>query len=404
MVGGVPFGVFAACIVLFVPMGLAGWHLSRNKMLFFSGAFFITLAICVHLTPYFPSISDFVSSLSSVMIENRDSCISFLHEIVWDVKPIRVSEALMNNSRYEESWAWAESTPVIACGFQKLSRSDASDLLNGSWIVVAGDSQARLVVLSLLNLVMGPGEVESVRGDLFKRHSDYRAVIDEIGLKLDFVWAPYNRNLSNLLIDFKRNHQYPDVLVMGSGLWHMLQVTDASDYSASLGLVRRSVVSLMPVSPEYGNEGSLSGSISIRSPPMFWLGMPTLVNSMLNTEKKKLKMNSAMCDAYDRELYEKIVGLGVQLMGCIMMKQFMKPQFISCSMHCLLNLISRFEGSYCEKLSLPAARFSSSLSRYCSHSTSVRILDDQRGAYKNSCCPIARPIWRGSTCVSLGRF
>ncbi|XP_042500390.1 uncharacterized protein LOC122078475 [Macadamia integrifolia] len=304
MVGAVQLGVLAACIVLFVPMGMAGWHLSRNKMLFFSGALFITLAVGVHLTPYFPSISDLVNSVSSVVTENRYSCISFLHEIVWDVTPVRVSEVLRNNYSYEASWAWAKSTPVVACGFQKLSRSDASDLLNGSWIVVAGDSQARLVVLSLLNLVMGPREVESVRGDLFKRHSDYRAVIDEIGLKLDFVWAPYNRNLTNLLMDFKGKHQYPDVLVMGSGLWHMLRITDASDYGASLGWVRKSVVSLMPIPRDYDNDGSVTGSISMRSPHMFWLGMPTLVNSMLNTEEKRLKMNSAMQDAYDRELYE----------------------------------------------------------------------------------------------------
>jgi hypothetical protein len=33
--------------VLFVPMGLAGWHLSRNKVLFSSGALFISLAVGV---------------------------------------------------------------------------------------------------------------------------------------------------------------------------------------------------------------------------------------------------------------------------------------------------------------------------------------------------------------------
>ncbi|KAJ1377371.1 Pmr5/Cas1p GDSL/SGNH-like acyl-esterase family protein [Sesbania bispinosa] len=44
---------------------MAGWHLSRNKVLFFSGALFITLAVGVHLTPYFPSVSDFITSASS---------------------------------------------------------------------------------------------------------------------------------------------------------------------------------------------------------------------------------------------------------------------------------------------------------------------------------------------------
>ncbi|XP_010263129.1 PREDICTED: uncharacterized protein LOC104601483 [Nelumbo nucifera] len=305
MLGALQFGVLAASIVLFVPMGMAGWHLSRNKMLFFSGALFITLAVGVHLTPYFPSISDLVSSLSaSVVLENRDSCVSFLHEIVWDVQPVRVSEFSSNSSNYEESWSWAQSTPVTACGFQKLGRSDASDLLNGSWIVVAGDSQARLVVLSLLNLVLDPEEMESIRGDLFKRHSDYKALIKGIGVRLDFIWAPYTRNLTELLMEFKHNRQYPDVLVMGSGLWHMLHITDAMDYGVSLRLMRRSLVSLLPISPDFGMDGPVTGSISIRSPHMFWLGMPTLVSSMLNTEEKREKMSSVMYDAYNSELYE----------------------------------------------------------------------------------------------------
>ena len=77
MLGAVQLGLLAACVVLFVPMGMAGWHLSRNKVLFFSGALFITLAVGVHLTPYFPSVSDFVTSVSSssvnVVVDDRDS-------------------------------------------------------------------------------------------------------------------------------------------------------------------------------------------------------------------------------------------------------------------------------------------------------------------------------------------
>lgn len=146
--------------------------------------------------------------------------------------------------------------------------------------------------------------MESIRGDLFKRHSDYRVVVEEIGLRLNFIWAPYTRNLTDLVVEFKRKRQFPDVLVLGSGLWHMLHVTDASDYGASLGLVRKSVVSHLPISPELGTDGSVTGSISIRSPHMFWLGMPTLINSMLNTEEKREKMNSLIIDAYDRELHE----------------------------------------------------------------------------------------------------
>lgn len=309
MIGAVQLGVIAACIVLLVPMGMAGWHLSRNKMLFFSGALFISLAVCVHLTPYFPTVSDLVTSVSSVVVfDHRVSCINLVNEIVWDVKP--KSQDLITDVNassvdfYEKNWDWAKTAKVGACEFQKLGKSDASDLLNGSWVVVAGDSQARLVMLSLLNLVLGADskQMESIRGDLFKRHSDYNLVVDEIGMKLDFVWAPYVTNLTSMVKEYKRKKSYPDVLLMGSGLWHMLHITNASDYEDDLRMLRNSVVSFIPLSSDLGTNGPVTGSESARSPHLFWLGMPMLINSMLNTQKKREKMNDAMWHAYDRAL------------------------------------------------------------------------------------------------------
>lgn len=314
MVGAVQYGALAACVVLFVPMVMAGWHLSRNKMLFFSGALFITLAVGVHLTPYFPLISTFLnpspkSPPTLVVLENRDSCISLLHNIVYHVEKsnlddtIGASDKKSNLDGVGGSWAWAGSDPVASCGFQKLGRTDASDLLNGSWVVVAGDSQARLVVVSLLSLVLRSEQMDSVKVDLFKRHSDYQIVVDEIGMKLDFVWAPYPTNLTDLMDEFKGSKSYPDVLVMGAGLWHMLHVTNSSDYGVSMRLLRNSVVSMLPISPELGADGPVTGSVSIRSPHVFWLGMPVLINSMLNSEEKREKMRGAVRDAYDKELY-----------------------------------------------------------------------------------------------------
>lgn len=289
MLGAVQLGLMAACVVLFVPMGMAGWHLSRNKMLFFSGALFITLAVGVHLTPYFPSISDFASSVSSfVVFDSRESCLSLLHDVSWPAR--------------DHSWSWSTSRSVLACGFQRLDPPDTADLLNGSWVVVAGDSQARLVVQSLLGLVLGPERMELIKADLFKRHSDYQIVVDESGMKLDFVWAPYVTNLTDLVTGFKRNRSYPDVLVMGSGLWHMLHFTNASDYGVGLERLRSSVVSLLPISPELGADGPVAGSVSVRSPHLFWIGIPTLINSMLNTEEKRERMTDELRVAYDEAL------------------------------------------------------------------------------------------------------
>uniref|UniRef100_A0A2P2NZY1 Pmr5/Cas1p GDSL/SGNH-like acyl-esterase family protein n=1 Tax=Rhizophora mucronata TaxID=61149 RepID=A0A2P2NZY1_RHIMU len=308
--GGVELGVMAACVVLFVPMGMAGWHLSRNKMLFFSGALFITLAVGVHLTPYFPSVSDFVTSVQSLVVfDNRDhSCINLVNRVVWDVKPgvptHRSSTGRNDDSvvGYDKFWDWADAADVKACEFQKLSKSDVSDLLNGSWIVVAGDSQARLVVQSLLSLILDLQRMESIMGDLFKRHSDYKIVIPEMGMKLDFMWAPYVVNLTGLVNRFKQNKTYPDVLVMGAGLWHMLHFTNASDFGVSLQTLRSSLVSLLPFSPQLGTDEPMMASVSVRSPHLFWLGMPMLINGMLNTDEKRERMTDEMWHAYDRAL------------------------------------------------------------------------------------------------------
>lgn len=62
------------------------------------------------------------------------------------------------------------------------------------------------------------------------------------------------------------------------------------------------MVSLLPFSPELGSEGPVAGSVSVRSPHLFWVGMPMLINGMLNTEEKREKMSGEMWHAYDRAL------------------------------------------------------------------------------------------------------
>ncbi|GMH11288.1 hypothetical protein Nepgr_013129 [Nepenthes gracilis] len=304
MIGTVQLGLLAACVVVLVPMGLAGWHLSRNKMLFFGGALFISLAVAVHLFPYFPSLSSFIpdassfSSSSVVILKNRDSCLPLLHEIEWNEENYGYNRSVL-------SWGWGRSDgSVIACDFQKLRKYDARDLLNGSWVMVAGDSQARLFVLSLLNVMLGEEEMESVRRHLFKRHSNYQAVVDGVEMKLDFIWAPYVTNLIDLIVDLSNNKSCPDVLVMGTGLWHMLHITNSTDYGMSLQRLHRSLMSfLMPVSLEFGAGPDL---VSVSARPrahLFWLGMPMLINSMLNTEEKREKMTNETQDAYNDSLH-----------------------------------------------------------------------------------------------------
>ncbi|KAJ8549224.1 hypothetical protein K7X08_032931 [Anisodus acutangulus] len=279
---------------------MAGWHLSRNKMLFFSCALFITLFVGVHLVPYFPSVTSFISSPSGSLpsasfIVNRDSCFTLLHNIAFDLHKLNNS----NGSDSKSGWKWAEAENVVNCDFQKLTKNDASVLLNGSWVVVAGDSQARLMVVSLLELLLGENK-EIIRGNLFQRHSDYNIFVDEIGMKLDFMWAPYVSNLTDLVLGFKEKMSYPDVFVMGAGLWDMLHVNNASDYGVSLKSLKDSVVLLLPVSSANDDSNVV---VPVRLPNLFWLGMPKLISSMLNTDEKKEKMSDVMWQAYNNELY-----------------------------------------------------------------------------------------------------
>ncbi|GJR57208.1 hypothetical protein Tco_0482471 [Tanacetum coccineum] len=297
--GAVQLGIMAACIVLFVPMGMAGWHLSRNKVLFFSGFLFISLAVCIHLIPYFPNIfNNNVTPLQPLQQDDPSlSCVSLLNSVSFSTSSNGFSWNFENNTKSLEF-----------CDFQKMGRVDVSDLLNGSWVVVAGDSQARLFVVSLLDLVLDENEMGLIHEDLFKRHSDYHIVVEEIGLRLDFIWSPYVSNLTDVVDGLKRNTTLPDVLVMGSGLWHMLHFTDYVEYGVSLKKLKDSLGRLLPVVNTDGSDvgvrlGVGSGSDSIRGMHLFWLGLPTLINGLLNTEEKRVKMTSEMCNAYDQELY-----------------------------------------------------------------------------------------------------
>lgn len=215
-----------------------------------------------------------------------------MNRIEWDVYGGDVGKSSVL------SWRWDHD--VGNCGFQRLKRGNVGELLNGSWVVVAGDSQARLFAVSLLGLVLGEAEMGAVSGDLFKRHSDYGIVVDGVRMRLDFIWAPYEGNLTEVVAELTRNGSCPDVLVMGSGLWHMLHVTNSVDYGVSLGALSESVMSLLvPGSPFAVDEGG-SGAVCARSQPhLFWLGMPMLINSMLNTEEKREKMSNVTRDAYD---------------------------------------------------------------------------------------------------------
>lgn len=314
-------GLLAAFVVVFLPLGMAGLHLTRNRLLFFSVALFITLAVSVHVAPYFPSMSSLLLplkaqwSISGIQetltkgLGGQSLCMSLLHDMTWEDESVgREDEDYFVSNRnlsdpclFNRLWAWNRSSLAV-CSFQKVNRTDTLQLLKGSWIMIAGDSQARLFLLALLDHLLL--STEFVREDLFKRHSDYS--IQRHHIKVEFVWAPYVSNLTSLVVSLQRNRSYPDVLVMGDGLWHMLHVTNASDYLQSLLHLQRAIHSLFPASSYFNllPTGTFAPMPASNSgvPQMFWMSVPKLVNPILNTAEKRQKLTNKLSAHYHRNM------------------------------------------------------------------------------------------------------
>ncbi|CAI9753261.1 unnamed protein product [Fraxinus pennsylvanica] len=243
-------------------------HMSLNKMVFFICVLFIILSVGVLCKPYFSSSN------------YRISCIDILHSIVYKDRP--------ECEGCTKSWSWMQSSPVAKCAFKKFEKPDASVMLNRSWVVFAGDSQTRLGMLSMLKLVEEPERVRIVKEHLKKLHTDYSTNIDSIGMKLDFKWKPYARRLTKLMLEFKKNEKYPDIIVMGAGLWDMLYETNASDYDVSLRSLRNSLQDL----------NSKDGKV----PHLFWLAMPKLISSKMTPEEKRHKLTEPRRSMYDNKV------------------------------------------------------------------------------------------------------
>lgn len=313
-------GLLAAFIVVFLPLGMAGLHLTRNRLLFFSVALFITLAVSVHVAPYFPSFSSLMLpwksqwSISGIRetftkgLGGQSFCVSLLHDMTWEDNISREDEDYIVSNRnlsdpciFNRLWSWKRNASTV-CSFQKVNRTDTLQLLKGSWIMIAGDSQARLFLLALLDHILL--STEFVREELFKRHSDYS--IQRHHIKMDFIWAPYVSNLTNLVDNLRHNKSYPDVLIMGDGLWHMLHVTNASDYLQGVLRLQKAVYSLFPASSYFNllPTGTFTPRPASNAgvPQMFWMDVPRLVTDLLNTAEKRQKLTDELCALYREEL------------------------------------------------------------------------------------------------------
>ena len=187
-------------------------------------------------------------------------------------------------------WSW-EPEPLRQCKYQKLDREEALQLLRGTWIVIAGDSQARLLFVALLELLLP--SIEDLRPQLFKRHSNFEYSLKSHHMVMEFVWAPYTVNLTRLAYNYRENQKSPDILVSGAGLWHMLHSGNYTQYGSSLLKLKQALGSLL---------WNPNPSDQPLTPQLFWMNLPTLLPILLQTDLKRERMTSQKLKLYTMEL------------------------------------------------------------------------------------------------------
>ena len=171
---------------------------------------------------------------------------------------------------------------MSTCSVAPLSPRALSLLLHNKWVAVLGDSVARLFCAALLRL----GGEHSVEQPVLDRHRSFEYRLAARGSHLSFVWAPYAENITAALASWRQDGHVPDVIVMGSSLWHMLHVRNVTHYAASLAGIRVTLDALlaserrMPIAP-------------------FWMTTTALVGHKLNTPEKQAHLTPGQVDAYD---------------------------------------------------------------------------------------------------------
>lgn len=205
-------------------------------------------------------------------------------------------------------------------------------MLQGTWIVVAGDSQARLLFMALLELLLP--SIEPLRPQLFKRHSNFAYSLTSHHIRMEFVWAPYTVNLTQMVQEYGHTQKSPDIVVSGAGLWHMLHSGNHTQYGFSLVKLKQALGSLL--------QNSNAPSATALTPQLFWMNLPTLVPSLLQSELKRERMRTQNLQLYAMELLRSEIS-GTQGLTTLLDIQFLSHQ---CGTRCTLDGIHYSQAVY----------------------------------------------------------
>ncbi|CAI7804161.1 unnamed protein product [Closterium sp. NIES-53] len=86
------------------------------------------------------------------------------------------------------------------CVFHKMAGKEALRQLAGTWIVVAGDSEVRQLLVALLQLLLlphnDPAAMAPVHRFVSLKHADFHHFIPSHRIRIDFFWAPFAPNIT----------------------------------------------------------------------------------------------------------------------------------------------------------------------------------------------------------------
>jgi len=191
-------------------------------------------------------------------------------------------------------WRWRLSV-ARRCEFRNLDQSTAYHLLGGKWFAFAGDSVARLLYAAALRLLSRDGSEM-----ILHRHQSFEYWLD-CGVRASFLWAPYATNLTSLLQRWRQQGQFPDVLVMSSGLWPMLHIGDPDVFGEEMRLVAAQLSQ-----PAAGSAVKSASKQTPKAPPSvsatmptFWMTISSIVHHKLQSEQKKQMMTAQKVEQYN---------------------------------------------------------------------------------------------------------
>mmetsp|Transcript_46244 Transcript_46244/g.117063 ORF Transcript_46244/g.117063 Transcript_46244/m.117063 type:complete len:378 (+) Transcript_46244:446-1579(+) len=225
-------------------------------------------------SPTFPGLScvEAYADLSLVPVPSPVPCRGPRHRAAYAT----CDSAASGGGRH---WRWSTAAARGPCAAGHIGQQEARSMLGRQWVAVAGDSVTRLAFGALLRRLASDSSQQVVFG-----HQDFEYTLP-CGIRASFFWAPYADNVTALVEQWVGAQQVPDVLVMGTALWHMLHVGAPADYSQRLTRLADALRRLH--------------SQRVRPANMFWFSVTHIVTAKLRTEQKRQQMTLANVDAYN---------------------------------------------------------------------------------------------------------